>query len=151
MMNLLSDYTHYLLLGSNAMMLCAAAIAVARFERQIRTNQKFWRSPTGSALLEVSETVEPRTAGNNDAVLSGFLERRLAIMHQRLNDVDRKLQEFVPSQPAGTPFSHAARMARSGASIDDLVRTCGLSTQEASLVRKLHSSSQDAVSTSRQE
>lgn len=145
-MTILSNYSHYLLLAVNAITLCAAAIAIARFERRIRANQEFWNSPTGSVLLEVDDAVEPRPAANSEAVLSGFLERRLAIMHQRLNEVDMKLEEIVPTQPAGTPFSHAARMARNGATVDDLVRTCGLSAQEARLVRKLHSSKQSVTS-----
>ena len=37
------------------------------------------------------------------------------------------------------PIENAVRMARHGASIDELVRNCGLNIGEARLMQKLHS------------
>ena len=72
---------------SNALILSAAAIALVRFERRVRHDRKFWESLNGAALQDV---VEPQS--NEEAVLSGFLERRLAVMHQ---------QFALPSQRPG--------------------------------------------------
>ncbi len=122
---------------SNALILCAAAIALARFERRIRHDRKFWESLNGAAL---QDSVEPRS--NEEAVLSGFLERRLAVMHQRLNELSMQLDEVSatppPAQQKTNFMGHAVRMAKNGAGVDDLVRVCGLGPAEARLVHKLH-------------
>lgn len=143
-MELFTDYSLYTLLFSNAVLLCGAALAVSRFERRIRNNREFWDSPTGVAVTATESLagIAATTTENSGAVLSGFLERRLAIMHQRLNEMDAKLDEGVgmPSvKPLVDPsFAHAARMAKNGASAEDLMRTCGLTQAEAGLVRRLH-------------
>ena len=48
------------------------------------------------------------------------------------------------AQPLDTnlPIENAVRMARHGASIDDLVRSCGLNIGEAQLMQKLHGKAQ---------
>lgn len=138
MMELFADYSNYTLLFSNAVLLCGAALALLRFERRVRTNREFWDSPTGVAVTatEKSET------GSTDAVLSGFLERQLAIIDQHLNSIDARLSESASVRPVDPrvdlSFAHAARMARNGASAEDLVRTCGLTRAEAGLVLRLH-------------
>ena len=124
---------------SNALILSAAAIALVRFERRVRHDRKFWESLNGAAL---QDSVEPQS--NEEAVLSGCLERRLAVMHQRLNELSMQLDEVsatpTPAQPQQKShfMGHAVRMAKNGAGADDLVRVCGLSPAEARLVHKLH-------------
>ena len=52
-----------------------------------------------------------------------------------LGDIDRLVVETAARPPA---MEHAARLARCGASIDELTKSCGLNLGEASLMRRLH-------------
>ena len=66
------------------------------------------------------------------------IERRIADLQRvvkTLADGDRELQ--APVQPI-LPIENAVRMARQGASIEDLKRSCGLNVGEARLMQKLH-------------
>lgn len=142
MMNIFSHYPLYLLIVSNAALIFAAAIAVLRFERMIRRNRAFWESPAGAAT---------QAAGNADAVLPAFLERRLALLHEQILKLGKQLDsQKAPAaiaQSVELPFQHAARMAKQGASVADLTRTCGLKKAEAQLMRRLHTHATTAAST----
>ena len=72
------------------------------------------------------------------------LERRVA----ELQSVVRTLAKNKPSVPeaveSSLPIENAVRMAKHGASIDDLIRNCGLNIGEAQLMRKLHGKAANA-------
>lgn len=127
----------YVLLVANTILLAAAALAVMKVRRQMRRFQEFWSSPTGASLATGKPNSEqPRPQANR------HLERRV----QELQSVVRTLaqREQSPAQPldANLPIENAVRMARHGASIDDLVRSCGLNIGEAQLMQKLHGQAQ---------
>ena len=128
-MDIFTTYPLYALIVSNAFLVFGAAIAVLRFERLVKRNQQFWGSPTGTAL---------RAQKNSDAVLSGFLERRLAMLHDEIEKLANQKVTAVTTQPAELPFDYAVRMAKQGASVEDLVRTSGLNKAEARLMWRLH-------------
>ena len=71
-------------------------------------------------------------------------QKLLAAIDTRLNAVAEKISqpgEDVPnadSEVPPLPYENAVRMARHGASIDDLTRTCGLSANEARLLMRVH-------------
>jgi hypothetical protein len=79
--------------------------------------------------------------GALDERLEGLSERQ-AYMDTRLNDLSRRLD--VPARAPSTPslaspsYPIAIRLARSGASCEQLMESCGLGRQEAELVRRLH-------------
>lgn len=127
MMEIFSTYPLYALIVSNAALLCGATIALLRFERRVKESSSFWDSPTGASVA---------AAGNSEAALSGFLERRLAMLQQQIEELG--LQK-APAPPAELPFAYATRMAKHGASVEDLTRTCGLKKAEAQLMRRLYS------------
>lgn len=133
MMDIITNYPLYLLIVSNALLVFAAAIAMLRFERMIKRNRAFWASPTG---------VSAQAAENADVALSGCLERRLELIYDQLLELGKQLESRnVPAAIAPSkelPFQHAARMAKHGASVEDLTRTCGLKKAEAQLMRRLH-------------
>lgn len=136
MMDIFSTYSLYALIISNAFLIFGAVIALLRFERMVRKNRTFWNSPTG---------VSARNEANSDAVLSGFLERRLALLHAQVRELGIQLDEkqisTVSSQSVELPFEYATRMAKHGASVEDLTRSCGLKKAEAQLMRRLHAHS----------
>jgi len=65
------------------------------------------------------------------------------VMHDATHRTERPPTEVrLPQAPATTAprgYEIAARMARNGASRDELIRSCGITTHEAELLIKLHS------------
>jgi len=104
-----------------------AAVAFVRWRRaaQSQTNQ----------LLAGHDVMLQRLAG---------LEARLEATNAQLAQLTEQLQR--PQQPAAAPaatpaapgYQIAIRLARSGASRDELISGCGLSISEAELVHRLH-------------
>ena len=142
-MSIDSVLTTNLLLFSNAALLAAATIALVRFRSQARRFEKFWDSPTGVSLAdEQALNAQPKPAA--EPRRNPELERRVA----ELQSVVRSLakQDQPPREPVepGLPIENAVRMAKHGASIDDLIRSCGLNIGEAQLMRKLHGKTQSA-------
>jgi hypothetical protein len=123
----------YLLMMSNALLLSVACVVLIRFDRRARQMEKFWSSPTGAAL--------------SDADLHKGEEQTRAIqrLEQGIHDLQRAIKvteirkhRSQPSVERNLPIENAIRMAKLGASIDDLTRSCGLNIGEARLMQKLH-------------
>ena len=131
MMNMLDSYSIYALLISNALLLGAAALAIVRFQHKLESASKFWDSPTGSALQ----------AQCDQSSINQITEERFASLQDAIHKIER-INDVAHSPPTEKlPFENAVRMARAGASLDDLVRTCGLSRGEAQLFMRVHARS----------
>ena len=143
MMMIDSETMTNLLLFSNAVLLGAATIALVRFRSQARRFEKFWDSPTGVSLAD-EQALNAQPKPTPEPRRNPELERRVA----ELQSVVRSLakQDPTPREPVepGLPIENAVRMAKHGASIDDLIRSCGLNIGEAQLMRKLHGKTQSA-------
>jgi len=132
-MNIFESMPIYLLLVSNAVLTAAAALAILRFQKQRARLESFWRSPTGSAL-----------AGQQREDVKRQLEDA-ALLDKRLTETQRAIQVLAarelnsgPASERSLPIDNAVRMARQGATIADLTRSCGLNAGEARLMQKLH-------------
>jgi hypothetical protein len=74
------------------------------------------------------------------------LEARVDATNAHITQLSERLQRpqqqpvatALPSAPASPGYQIAIRLARSGASREELVSGCGLSIQEAELVHRLH-------------
>lgn len=84
------------------------------------------------------------------------LDERLTRIFERLSDVEQRiaalgtsvhelsgrlteeLRTAAPLPPAPQSYEIAIRLARSGASREELMTNCGLTRQEAELIRRLH-------------
>jgi hypothetical protein len=143
----------YLVIVSQSLLLGAACVALLRVQRRFGDVEDFWNSPTGAMLADAEQEAgeaaeEPAqpyimTVGTEEALIEKLK------LDQRVNELQRKLNELVEqsseqkSLPAieferSLPIEHALRMAKNGASVDDLTRTCGLNIGEARLLKKLH-------------
>ena len=128
----------YGLLLANAILLAAAALALVRGRAEARRLRALFDSPLAAALAP-----EPY----DDRELRRMFDRRCSMLEKRLELlVERSSQAAqarplaaVPPQKNELPVEYAVRMARNGASIDDLVRGCGLNKGEAQLLLRLHS------------
>lgn len=141
----IDSYYLFILLAANALLLAIASVALSRFERRCKRIEEFWDSPTGTALAD---------DGDEDVREQMLATRRL---EQRLGELQRavKVMEIkAPSQPTSVersmPIENAVRMARQGASVEELTRNCGLNIGEARLMQKLHGKAQLAASGARQ-
>ena len=124
----------YLLLGSNAIMLALACLSFARFENRCKEIEKFWESPTGTALND-----DKNDEQNETLLITQRLERRVAELSRALKVVEMNKSKADAKPVERTlPIENAVRMARLGASIDDLTKNCGLNFGEAQLMQKLH-------------
>ena len=130
----------YLLLGSTAIMLALACLSFARFENRCREIEEFWKSPTGTALQDGKDGKdgEPSDA-SEQARIAIRLEAGINELHRVLQLIDiNKSKPDAPPVERSLPIENAVRMARLGASIDDLTKNCGLNIGEARLMQKLH-------------
>ena len=136
-MNISDTMALYLLIFANAALLAAAAIALIRMQRQMRRFEHFWNSPTGASLATKEPAPEqPRPQANR------HLERRVTELQSVVRTLAKREQPTVKPIDGSLPIENAVRMARHGASIDELVRSCGLNIGEARLMQKLHSRAQ---------
>ncbi len=137
MMNIDNTLSFYLLLACNGILAAAASVAILRFQKIMRNQKAYWNSPTGMAALAQTD---------NDALLDEF-ERRFSGL------LDGAGKNSADEKPDATshkviPFENAVRMARHGATLDDLSRTCGLSETEARLLMRVHSNSHQTAASS---
>lgn len=127
MMDIDTNWIYYLLLASNALLGGSAALAILRAQRLARRQESFWQSPTGAAL-----TMQP---GHEELLKA--IDRRIQVLADKLESSPAKTgTDAAPA--SGMPIENAVRMARHGATMDDLARTCGLSESEARLLMRVH-------------
>ncbi len=140
----------YLILASQSVLLGAAVFALMRFQRRCRDIEAFWASPTGAMLADEDDDVSHNEPQQH--IISVNTERALIEklkLDQRIADLQRRLRELSErevrvSSPVSVeiernlPIENAQRMAKRGASVEELTRACGLNVGEARLLRKLH-------------
>lgn len=130
----------YLFLISNLLLISAVGLAIVRFLRRVDEFEHFWDSPNGTALTEP-------TTDDEHLALSQRLEKRVDDLHRivRVMAAKNSVKQQATPQAAPVapvtkvvPLENALRMAKNGASIEDLTRNCGLNIGEARLMQKLH-------------
>lgn len=71
-----------------------------------------------------------------------LLEESAATTHRQLEEMAERLDgnagRLAPSGAAAPSYQIAIRLARGGAPREELMKTCGLTRQEADLVQRLH-------------
>ena len=102
--------------------------------------EKFWNSPIGASLADSQPVDEqPRPQANR------HLERRVTELQSVVRTLAHKERAAARPVETNLPIENAVRMARHGATIDELVRSCGLNIGEARLMQKLHGKAQAAA------
>ncbi len=126
MMSIETSYSMYALLACNAALAGAAAIAILRLQRMVKMQKAFWDSPTASMMSVPAQS-------------DGLMHAMNARFEQLQADMGKLRVEEKPAARSGALLlENAVRMAKLGASLDDLVRTCGLSNTEARLLLRVH-------------
>jgi hypothetical protein len=71
------------------------------------------------------------------------IEAGLALLDSRISEINRTVETphkapALPASNASPSYPIAIRLARNGASLEELMESCGLARQEAELVKRLH-------------
>ena len=126
-----------LLVGRAAFLVFSFVLAAFAFTR--------WRR----AAARDTERVSTEITALNDR-LAG-VEERLASIDLRFAELARLLDEPArtaqPSSGASPSYPIAIRLARNGATCEELMESCGLGRQEAELVGRLHGPSKRTTRT----
>lgn len=128
----------YLLLGSNVTFLATACFFFASFESRCKRLEKFWASPSGSALAASALAQSDDHDCSEQVLLTQRLEKRLVELQRTVKLMETNESKPQLAQERNLPIENALRMAKLGASIDDLTKSCGLNVGEARLMQKLH-------------
>ena len=118
-----------LLAGCGTLMVFAFALAALTFDG--------WRRATRRQSQHIF------THSENLAQQLSALDARVNATATAIRRLDERIERTAPpaTQPKGAPaggYQIAIRLARSGASAEQLMTSCGLSLGEADLVRRLH-------------
>lgn len=125
----------YLLILANAAIVVAATFAVLRVEKALDDSKGFWSSPSGAAL----------SGGYADAAERDRLLREIRALQQSVEVLRSGAEPRATGRVVDMSFGRAVRMAKSGATVDELVETCGLSLGEAQLLQRLHGRATEAT------
>ena len=128
--NLFTGDTDLLFFAGRAAMLVIAFIGFAvAFGRWRRSDTREMRSL-------MSQLDESRTETRGLAELTQGLATQLASLQSKLDERAQLAQASTVSNGGGIDL--AARLARQGSNIDDIVKTCGVTRNEAQLLARLH-------------
>ena len=125
-----NDFSMHLLLISNALVVAAATIAILRLQRLLRNSAVFRENPTDSVM---------HAKGERDNTKQ-LVDQRLSSLQKIVFDLVRKQNTVQARTAEKLPLENAMRMAKHGASEEDLTRSCGLSKGEAQLLMRVHAS-----------
>ena len=116
-----------------------AAIAFTRWRRAANR--------TAQAATEQHNAVVARLAAIEDALAASREQvanacEQIAALSLKLDETEREQRRTpTPAAAAATPsYQIAIRLAKSGASREELMSSCGLTLAEAELVKRLHGS-----------
>lgn len=120
----------YLLVIANAALIVAAAFAVLRVDRTLRETRDFWASPTGMAM-QVEQAGKPGPDHRR-------LMQQVLHLQKSVDALGQRAQPLPQEHVIDLALQQAVRMAKRGASVEELSRDCGLNAGEAALLRRLH-------------
>jgi glutamate/tyrosine decarboxylase-like PLP-dependent enzyme len=119
------DYLLILLTG--AVVILAGILIAAVFARRLKRSTTLQSRQILDGAAWLAEQVEQLGAA------LAVTDARIATLAARLEEQSRTSQGAAP-----TSYNVAIRLARSGASRQELITTCGVTQQEADLVLRLH-------------
>lgn len=125
---------YYAILAGKAFVLILGTIVLLGMWRQTRRVERYL-----SDLGNAPAPDEQPDAAKRHLVASLRLDKRISELQQQiaaLSAAEPKADAGPVSRPL--PIENATRMARHGASVEELTRACGLNVGEAELLKKLH-------------
>lgn len=140
MMQLINNFAIYALIIVNTFLLFRATVMLRETQSIILQDAR--KENPSPVKAVISEGASIRNQAKSYAAMSQLLDSRLNKMQLQIQQVlNKKTTTAAAPRPAQMPIEHAMRLARHGASAEDLSRTCGLNKEEAKLMHRLHASS----------
>lgn len=132
-MNVPDTYFLWLLVAANAMLLAVATAAILGLRRHCRRLERDCRisEDTPASMAE-------STHAGEKLLLDPKLEQRLSGLQRSITKLAAEFRISNTMSKSPVTIDAAIRMAKRGASADQLTRFTGLNTGEAALVKKLH-------------
>jgi hypothetical protein len=112
-----------------------AAVAFTRLRRATERSNEL-AAAQNAILLQRLGAIEEQLATSREQ-LSGACEQ-IANLSAKLEDSEQRRTPAAAAAAAAPSYQIAIRLAKSGAPREELMASCGLSHQEAELVRRLH-------------
>lgn len=131
----------YLILLANAALIAAATFAVLRFGRLLRAASDLSAKDSRSGASGDS----PAAADSHQVQVLATL----ATLSRAVNELQQREPPVAQGQVIDLSLEHAVRLAKRGASIEELTRDCGLNAGEAELLCRLHSPRRNKASVAR--
>ncbi len=126
--------TYYAILAGKAFVLILGTIVLLGMWRQTRRVEQLLSE------LKAAPTPEEQPDSSKQQLIASLrLDKRITELQQQiaaLSTTEQKAGVEPVARPL--PIENATRMARHGASVEELTRTCGLNVGEAELLKKLH-------------
>lgn len=66
------------------------------------------------------------------------LELEFVVLQERVDKLQKELEQLKSQQAAVTPYTHAIQMAQQGLNVNEVAASCGISRGEAELIVALH-------------
>jgi hypothetical protein len=66
------------------------------------------------------------------------LELEFTLLQERVDSLQKELDQMKAQQAAVTPYTHAIQMAQQGLNVNEVAASCGISRGEAELIVALH-------------
>ncbi len=123
---MLSQISLVLPIGS-ALLLCLMALYVMRRTRALERIH----TEVDASIEEIRNEVQGISHG------AMGVGRRALTLEKHIHVLEGRIEEMQKNDPAKVSYSEAARLVELGASVDDLMNTCGISRPEAELVKAL--------------
>lgn len=131
----------YALLAANTLVLTGGLLLVLRLRRLCKLHEKSLDCPPAIALAEPDAPAADSVQKQMIALMR--MEKQLLTLRAELA-AQANARRDVSTRERVLPLDNAVRMARNGASVDDLTRSCGLNIGEAQLIRKMHGAAANA-------
>lgn len=113
-----------------------AALLVVAFIAFAIAFGRWRRAGTRDMQSLMSQLDESRNETRGLAELTAGLATQLAALQQKLEERAQLAQAGVVANSGGIDL--AVRLARQGSNVDDIVKTCGVTRNEAQLLARLH-------------
>lgn len=111
----------------SAVMVALLAMYILKTKRAISVSEK--------KHSELVDSLSKEIQGVSHGAMG--VGRRVLALEKEIEDLHIRLEEAHKNDPSKVSYSEAARLVEMGASVDDLMNSCGISRPEAELVSAL--------------